>query len=228
MGSRFSCCPQLVNLSDSRYTRAVFLIGLTGGIAAGKSTVSRRFAELGAIVLNADEIARDAVAPGTPALSQIVARFGSEILQPDGALDRARLGSIVFGKPELLQDLNAIVHPAVFQHTKQRLEQIELATPNAIVVYDVPLLIEANVTHDWDMVVVVMADAGTRQQRLMSQRGMSVEEAAGRIAAQASDEERLRVADRIIDSSGLLEHTLEQTDVLWGEILGRALAKAEA
>ena len=212
----------------SRYTRAVFLIGLTGGIAAGKSTIANRLAEHGATVLNADEIARDAVAPGTPALVSIANRFGPEVLNSDGSLNRASLGELVFADAQKLAQLNAIVHPAVAEYTRELLASIELRTPDAIVVYDVPLLVEARVNHGWDLVVVAIADAAVRRDRLIRVRGMDPVEADRRIAAQATDEERRAVADVIIDTGSTLAETKRQTDALWEDVQRLAKAKLEA
>lgn len=196
----------------------MFLIGLTGGIGAGKSTIARRLAEHGATVLDADQVAREAVAPNSPALTQLVAAFGTDILRRDGELNREQLAKKVFGQPELLQRLNEIVHPAVRALTAQRLEQLRITNPSGVVVYDVPLLIEASVNHDWDLIVVAIADEATRLKRLTAERGMSEDEARRRIAHQASDEQRRAIADVIIDTSGSLQHTLQQTDALWATL----------
>lgn len=212
----------------TRYTQAVFLIGLTGGIAAGKSTIANRLALHGATVLNADQIARDAVAPGTPALSSIVDRFGPGVLNTDGTLNRAALGEVVFADAAKLAQLNEIVHPAVAEYTRQLLASIELTTPTAIVVYDVPLLIEAKVDHGWDLVVVAIADAAVRRERLIHDRGMDPLEADRRIAAQTTDEERREVADVIIETGTTLDETNRQTDALWDDIQRLATAKLGA
>lgn len=200
----------------------MFLIGLTGGIGAGKSTVARRLAEHGAIVLDADQVARDAVAPGTPALGRLTQEFGSDILTPDGVLDRGKLAQFVFGHPERVELLNSIVHPAVRAMTSSKLDQLRHEHPDGVVVYDVPLLIEAGVDHNWDLIVVAMADEGTRLKRLVSERGMSETEAQRRIDHQASDAQRREIADVVIDTGGSLEKTIEQTDQLWASIKNRA------
>lgn len=191
------------------------LIGLTGGIASGKSTIARRLASHGAVHLDADQLARDVVAPGTPALAEIVTRFGPEVLSADGALDRAALGAIVFQDPAALAVLNAIVHPAVQDLTRRLISEAKDRDEDAVVVYDVPLLVEAGVDHDWDLVVVADAPAEMRVQRLVRLRGMSEEQARARVANQASDEERRAVADVLIDTSGSEADTLRQTDELW-------------
>ncbi|MEB4613057.1 dephospho-CoA kinase [Leucobacter sp. M11] len=197
----------------------MFLIGLTGGIASGKSTIARRLAEHGAVHLDADQIARDAVDPGTPALARIADAFGPDVIAADGSLDRAALGAIVFADSAALATLNGIVHPAVLQLTADTLDRLRTELPErGVVVYDVPLLVEAKVNHPWDLVVVAHAPAAVRRERVIQLRGQTPEEADRRIAAQASDEERLAVADVVIDTAGDLTHTLEQTDALWERI----------
>ncbi len=191
------------------------LIALTGGIAAGKSTIARRLTELGAVHVDADVLAREAVAPGSRALEQIEQRFGSGVLLPDGGLDRAALGRIVFDDPRALADLNGIVHPAVRELGTARISAAEREDPNAVVVYDVPLLVESGTRMEWDLVVVAEAPAETRIERMVSLRGMDRVDAQQRIANQASDAERRAVADLIIDTGGSEQHTIEQVDALW-------------
>ncbi len=190
------------------------LIGLTGGIASGKSTVARRLAEHGAIIIDADQLARDVVAPGTPGLAAVAEAFGQGILQADGSLDRAALGQLVFQHPAERERLEAIMHPAIHELFARRLEA---AGPNAIVVYDVPLLVETDNQYPFDLVVVVHAGAEKQLERLMNERGLDLETARARIAAQASDEQRLARADVVIDSSGSLAHTVAQADALWAD-----------
>jgi dephospho-CoA kinase len=197
----------------------VYLIGLTGGIASGKSTVAQRLAERGAVVIDADQLARAAVAPGTDALSRIEEIFGAEVIAEDGSLDRAALGSIVFGNHAALSVLNKVVHPAVRRLSGAAIEAAELADPDAVVVYDVPLLVEASVGHPFDLIVVVHADADTRVHRMVALRGMPEADARNRIGAQAGDADRLAVADVVIDSMGSLDDTLAQVDRLWDERL---------
>lgn len=194
------------------------LIGLTGGIGAGKSTIASRFAELGAHVVDADVMARRAVEAGTPALAAIAARFGNDVLCADGSLNRAALGQIVFNDSHARKDLEAIVHPAVHALTSAEFQRIQTQEPNAVIIYDVPLLVEAQNSYDFDRVVVAHAPADVRINRLVALRGMSVEEAQRRVEAQASDEARLAVANDIIDTSGSLESTLLQVDALWANI----------
>ena len=196
------------------------LIGLTGGIAAGKSTIGRRLAQHGAIRIDADDLARDAVAPGSPGLARVVQRFGSEVLRADATLDRAALGARVFGDAAALGELNAIVHPEVRRLFRERVERARAEDPDAIVVYEVPLLVETAARDEpWDHIVVAEADADTRIARMMSLRGMSEDAARQRISRQASDEERRTVADAVIDTSGTEAETLEQADRLWHQLL---------
>ena len=197
----------------------MYLIGLTGGIASGKSTVAKRFAEHGAVVIDADQLARDAVAPGTDALAHVIEVFGDEVVNDDGSLNRAALGSIVFGNPAALKLLNQIVHPAVRALSARAIDAAEKANPHVVVVYDVPLLVEASVGHPFDLIVVVHADAETRVRRMVDLRGMAESDARSRIAAQAGDDERLAVADAVIDSTGSLPATLTQVDRLWNRKL---------
>ncbi len=196
------------------------LIALTGGIASGKSTIARRLAEHGAVVVDADAIVRDVQAPGTPVLAAIAAEFGDAVIREDGSLDRAALGGAVFGHPDRLARLNAIVHPAVRAESERRFAAAAAADPRGVVVYDVPLLAEARAHDPWELVVVADAPAETRLARLVSERGMAEADARARIAAQVSDEERRRLADVVIDTSGSLEHTLAQTDALWTRLAG--------
>jgi dephospho-CoA kinase len=196
----------------------MYLIGLTGGIASGKSTVARRLAELGAIVIDADVVSREVVAPGTPALTAIAKEFGAAIIQSDGALDRAALGAIVFGNAEKLEKLNAIVHPAVKERTAQLLAAARAANPDAVIVYDVPLLVEADVAHNYDEVVVASAPEEIRVRRMIDLRGMTEEAARARIGAQAPEAKRLAIADVVIDTGGTLQHTLDQVDALWARL----------
>ena len=195
------------------------MIGLTGGIAAGKSVVSARLAQHGAVVIDADVLAREAVAPGTPGLEAVRRRFGDDVLAPDGSLDRAALGALVFADPRARTDLNAIVHPEVHRLYRERLQSLEASDPRAIVVYDVPLLVEARSADEFAAVVVVHAPADLRVERLVALRGMERASALDRVAAQASDDERLAVADVVIDTSGTLAHTIEQVDALWERLV---------
>ncbi|MEU7165902.1 dephospho-CoA kinase [Streptomyces morookaense] len=194
-------------------------VGLTGGIGAGKSEVSRLLASYGAVIVDADRIAREVVGPGTPGLAAVVAEFGPEILAPDGSLDRPRLGAVVFADEQRLAALNAIVHPLV----RARSAELEAAAgPDAVVVNDVPLLAENGLAPLYDLVVVVDAADETRLDRLVRLRGMTAEDARARMAAQATREERLAVADLVIDNDGPLDALEPQVRELWAELRRRA------
>lgn len=199
------------------------LIAVTGGIASGKSVVASRLAEHGAVHIDADELARRVVEPGMPALAAIAERFGDHLIRADGSLDRAALGAIVFSDPDAREALNAITHPEVKKLTRSLIDEAEAADPDAVVVYDVPLFVEARIgeVYDFDLVVVVHADVDTRIDRMVSLRGMTRDEAQHRVRSQADDTERLAVADVVIDTNGTLEETLEQTDRLWETIRNR-------
>lgn len=199
----------------------MYLIGLTGGIASGKTAVARRLAEHGAIHIDADQLAREVVEPGTDGLAAIARRFGDGVLREDGSLDRAALGAIIFSDDQARLDLNAITHPAVGRLGKRLMAEAAAANPHAIVVYDVPLLIEARTQPDYyrfDLVVVVEADAETRVARMVTLRGMDEDDARRRVSSQSTDAERRAIADVIIDSNGTLDETLRQTDELWERV----------
>ena len=194
-------------------------VGLTGGIGAGKSEVSRLLASYGAVLVDADLIAREVVAPGTPGLAAVVAEFGEEVLLPDGALDRPRLGSVVFADPARLAALNAIVHPLV----RDRSAELERrAGPGDVLVNDVPLLAENGLAKVFDLVVVVDAAEATRLDRLVRLRGMPEKEARARMAAQSSREDRLAIADLVIDNDGPLEALEPQVREVWAELRRRS------
>ncbi|MDH6704118.1 dephospho-CoA kinase [Kitasatospora sp. MAA19] len=196
-------------------------IGLTGGIGAGKSEVSRLFAAHGAVIVDSDVIAREVVAPGTDGLAAVVAEFGPQVLREDGALDRPALGAIVFADRARLQALNAIVHPLV----RARSAELEAAAaPDAVVVHDVPLLVENGLAPLFDLVVVVDAADEVRVDRLVRLRGMAEEEARARMAAQASRADRLAAADLVIDNSGPLEVLATRIDEVWAELTARAVS----
>lgn len=194
------------------------LIALTGGIAAGKSTVARRLAEHGAVIVDADALVREVQQPGSPVLARIAEQFGAGVIRSDGALDRAALGSLVFGDDAAISRLNEIVHPAVRELSHARFAEARAASPNSVIVYDVPLLVEARGSDGWDLVVVAHAPAPLRIRRLQEERGMSAAEAESRIGAQVSDEARLAIADVVIDTSGSIEQTIAQTDALWDRL----------
>jgi dephospho-CoA kinase len=204
----------------------MLLVGLTGGIASGKSVVAARFAEHGAVVVDADAIAREVVEPGTPALARIAAEFGPGVIAADGSLDRAALGAIVFGDAAKLAILNGITHPAVLELSQRRFAEAGAADPDAVVIYDVPLLSEVRGKAEFDVVVVVSAPEETRIERMVSLRGMSRDEAERRIRSQVSDEERRALADHIIESGGTLDETLAQADDVWTLLHQRAVGGA--
>lgn len=191
------------------------LIGLTGGIGSGKSTIARRFAEHGAHIVDADKIAREVVEPGKPALAEIIAHFGAGVINPDGTLNRSALGDIVFTDASERDILNSIVHPAVQRRTTELFAQ---APPDSVVVYDVPLLVEANPAYSFDVIIVASAPEGVRVERLMENRGMLESEALSRIQSQAPEEERLKIAHHVIDTSGDINHTYAQVDALWNQL----------
>ena len=201
----------------------MYLIGLTGGIASGKSVVAKRLAERGAVVVDADVLAREVVEPGTPGLAAIADHFGPAVIADDGGLDRAALGAVIFSDPAERLALNAITHPAIWKRARELFADAERENPDAVVVYDVPLLAEAAADRPirFDLVVVVNASAETRLKRLVELRGLSEEEARRRLSSQASDAERLAMADVVIDSDGALEATLAQADDLYRRITER-------
>ncbi|TDD82333.1 dephospho-CoA kinase [Actinomadura darangshiensis] len=194
-------------------------VGLTGGIGSGKSEVSARLDGHGAVVIDADKIAREVVEPGTPGLAAVVAEFGADVLLASGALDREKVGRIVFADPARLAALNAIVHPLVGDRMQ---ELMDAAPPGAVVVYDVPLLAENGLAGMYDEVVVVDAPEETQLDRLVARRGMTEEDARARMASQASREERRAVATHVIDNSGSLADLKSQVDALWHSLTHRS------
>jgi dephospho-CoA kinase len=188
-------------------------IGLTGGIGSGKSTVSALLAERGAVVVDADLIAREVVQPGTPGLAAVAEAFGTDVLAADGSLDRPALAAVVFADPEARRRLDGIVHPLV----RARAAELEAAAPpGTVVVHDVPLLVETGQAGRFDLVLVVTADVETRVARLV-RRGLTEDDARARIDAQATDEQRRAVADVVLDNSGTREELAAQVDRFWTE-----------
>jgi dephospho-CoA kinase len=185
-------------------------VGLSGGVGSGKSTVARLLAGHGAVVIDADAIAREVVEPGTPGFDAVVARFGPDVVA-DGRLDRPALAKIVFADEQARKDLNAIVHPLVGERSA---ELMQAAPEGAVLVYDVPLLVESDLVGGFDVVVIVLADAETRLERLEG-RGMPREDATTRMAAQASDEQRRAAADEIIENNGSEDDLRAAVDELW-------------
>ena len=202
---------------------AVLRIGLTGGIGSGKSTAAARFAELGAVLVDSDVLAREVVAVGSPGLARVVERFGPDVLAADGSLDRPRLGRLVFGDPAALADLNAIVHPLVAERSAALMAEAAGAGV-AAVVHDVPLLVENGLAGNYDRVVVVEAPLELRLRRLAG-RGLDSETARARIAAQAGDEQRRAVADVVLDNSGSVEELRAQVDAAWARLVGGSSAE---
>ncbi len=192
----------------------VLRVGLTGGIGAGKSTVARLLADRGAVVVDADVLAREVVAPGTPGHAAVLAEFGDQVLAGDGSLDRAGLGRLVFADPAARERLNAIVHPLVAQRFA---ELVGEAPPDAVVVHDVPLLAENGLAGRYDLVIVVEAPPQVRVDRLAESRGMSEDEVRSRMAAQATDDERRAVADVVLVNDGDRDRLAEQVEAFWRE-----------
>jgi dephospho-CoA kinase len=194
-------------------------VGLTGGIGSGKSTVSARLAELGAVVIDADVLAREVVAAGTPGLAEIVAAFGPEMIGPDGELDRAGMGRRVFGDDEARARLEQIIHPRV----RARAAEIEAAAgADAIVVHDIPLLVETGQADSFDVVLVVDAPPELQVQRIVEQRGMSEAEARARIAAQAGRVQRLAAADHVLSNDGSLAQLQAAVEQVYMDLLAHA------
>jgi dephospho-CoA kinase len=192
-------------------------VGLTGGVASGKSTVSAMLAELGAVMVDADVLAREVVAPGTDGLAEVVAAFGPEVLTAEGALDRPAVGAIVFADREKRRVLEGIIHPRV----RARAAEIEAAAPEgAVVVHDIPLLTETGQAGSFDAVVVVDVPVETQVERMVSLRGMSPEDAQARVDAQASREERLAVATYVVDNTGTLEELRDRVHSVYAELAG--------
>jgi dephospho-CoA kinase len=197
----------------------VLRIGLTGGIGSGKSTVAGLLAARGARIVDADRIAREVVEPGTPGLEAVAAAFGPGVLTPDGALDRPALAAVVFADAEARRRLDGIVHPLV---RARAAEVVAAAPPDAVVVQDVPLLVETGQAGSYDLVLVVEADLDTRVRRLVG-RGVSEEDARARIAAQATDDQRRAVADVVLDNSGTVEELEAQVERFWAERVAPAV-----
>lgn len=200
-------------------------VGLTGGIGAGKSEVSRLLVEHGAVLIDADRIAREVVAPGTPGLAAVVQAFGEDVLAEDGSLDRPKLGSIVFADPDRLAVLNSIVHPLVGARSR---ELESAAAEDAVVVHDVPLLAENALAPLYDLVVVVDASPETQLDRLVRLRGMTEQDARARMAAQATREKRLEIADVVIDNDVPLDDLRRRVQEVWGDLVRRARASRTA
>ena len=191
-------------------------VGLTGGVGAGKSTVARHLAALGAVVVDADALAREVVAPGTPGLAAVAAAFGDGVLAPDGSLDRAALGAVVFADPRRRRELEAITHPRIAERTE---ELVAAAPADAVVVHDIPLLVELGRGDRYHLVVVVGADEEERVRRLVTERGMAEADARARVAAQADDDQRRAAADAWLDNTGPAADLPQQVRALWEQRL---------
>jgi dephospho-CoA kinase len=202
----------------------VLRVGLTGGIGSGKSEVSRRLAAHGAVLIDADVAARQVVVPGSRGLARIAVAFGDDVLHPDGSLDRDRLGAIVFADPGLREQLNAIVHPLVreWMLAAERTAVQAADPPGPVIVHDVPLLAESRGKGGFDLVVVVDVPTEVQVERLVRLRGMTPEQARARIAAQASREQRLAVADVVIDNSGSLDDLDRRVGEIWADLQHRS------
>lgn len=197
-------------------------VGLTGGIGSGKSAVSRLLAAHGAIVIDADALAREVVAPGTPGLAAVAEAFGGHVLRADGSLDREALGKIVFADPAARRRLEGITHPLIRDETARRFSDLPA---DAVVVHDIPLLVEAGIAGGYDVVLVVEAPRELRLSRLVG-RGLPRDQAEARMSTQASDADRRAVADVLVDNSGTLDDLSERVDVVWAGLLARRDAKA--
>ncbi|MEV6286996.1 dephospho-CoA kinase [Kribbella sp. NPDC051770] len=192
-------------------------VGLTGGIGSGKSSVSRRLGERGAVVIDSDVLAREVVARGTDGLAEVVAAFGDGVLTADGELDRPAVGKIVFGDEAARRKLEAVIHPRV----RARAAEIEREAPDdAVVVHDIPLLVETGQADKFDLVLVVDVPVEVQVERLTTQRGMAEDEARRRIASQASREDRLAAADVVIDNAGSLDDLDRRLDEVWEQLTG--------
>lgn len=190
-------------------------IGLTGGIATGKSTVSRMLQQRGAAIVDADQVAREVVEPHTPGWRRVRERFGEQILRPDGSLDRRALREVVFREPRARRDLNDILHPLIRRRMLEKAERLERERSGGIIVFDIPLLYESKLTHWVQKVVVVYVPEFVQIRRLMNREGIGEEEALRMIRAQIPIEEKKRMADFLIDNSGSWEETERQVDHLW-------------
>lgn len=201
----------------------MYLVGLTGGIASGKSHVAGLFGRLGASLIDADEVAREVVALGTTGLEQVVGLFGQQVLLESGELDRNKLGDIVFSDAAKRLELEKILHPLIKLRTTELIKQHS----EGIVIYSVPLLVEAKVDYPFDAVITVEAGVDNQLARLMSSRSMPEEDARKRIQAQASETERVAIADYVIDSSGSKEQTNVQVQIIWDKLIEASERKSK-
>lgn len=204
----------------------MLLVGLTGGIASGKSTVGRMLAKAGIPVVDADVLAREAVAPGTDGLRAVVARFGSGVLAPDGSLDRKALGAIVFHDVEARRDLNAIVHPRVAQLAVEKLDALRAAGTHDVAVYEVPLLFENGLEGMMDRTLLVAVPPEVQRARLMARDNAGPVDADARIASQMSLDEKRKRADYVLENDGTVDETARRLADVWRAISGRSIAFA--
>jgi dephospho-CoA kinase len=198
----------------------VLLVGLTGGIGSGKSTVARLLERRGAVVIDADQLAREAVAKGTSAFERVVQTFGDAVVAPDGNLDRAALAAIIFSDPERKAVLESIVHPEVARRFGERVD--ELRGTDEVVIYVSPLLVELGLGPAFDVVIVVTASPHLRVSRVASGRGLTPDDVRGRMATQATDEQRMEVAHILVDNDGSLAELEPQVDRIWSDLAARA------
>ncbi len=206
----------------------MFRVGLTGGIASGKSVALTRFADLGAVTIDHDLLAREVVAPGTVGLERVVEAFGPGVLTADGALDRPALAAIVFAEPARREQLNGIVHPEIRRCAAEREARAAAADPEVVVVHDIPLLVETGQADAFGLLVVVDTPRDLRLARMVEERGMSVSAAESRLAAQAADEDRLSAADVVLDGSRTPGDLRAQVDVLWPSLVREARDEDES
>ena len=209
-------------------TRGFLLVGLTGGIATGKSTVAEVFRRLGCVIIDADALAREVVVPGEPAYADIVAAFGRGILQPDGTLDRQKLGAIVFAAPAKRERLEAITHPRIRERFAERLASLEARDFDGIVIFDAPVMIESGGHTAMDRLVVVVTDAATQAQRLTARDALGAAEAARRIRSQMPLAEKAKLADYVIDNSGDRETTIAEARRVYAALRADLKARGRA
>jgi dephospho-CoA kinase len=190
-------------------------IGLTGGIATGKSTVSAMLVQRGAVLIDADQIARDVVLPGSPVLDKVVSKFGQAVLLEDGSLHRKKLGQIIFGNPKARKELEAILHPPIRAMIKSQMEALEKEDPHRLVVVDIPLLFESKLQEPYSEIMLVYVPTAIQKQRLMQRDHLNEIEAEARLNSQMPIEEKKKLADIVIDNSGTIEETDKQIDFFW-------------
>jgi len=194
-------------------------IGLTGGIAAGKSTASEQFAKLGAVVIDYDQLSRDAVAPGSPVLTRISEVFGPEFIDDDGALNRQVMATRIFNDPTARQTLESLIHPRVFELASEIEADANRQNPDVVIIHDIPLLVEKNLGSGFDAVIVVQTDEAIREKRLIETRGLSPAETRSRIKAGATDEERQKVGTHFLDGNASPENLQAQVTDLWNDLV---------